>query len=518
PGDGDDGTPDGPGPGDGDDGTPDGPGPGDGNDGTPDGPGPGDGNDGTPDGPEPGDGDDGTPDGPEPGDGDDGTPDDPDSDGGDPDGAPGSGATDEDSHDQEAASIDLFVNGKAAWKGAAVAMEVDGQHVIVVTVDSDGLRERLEQEGNGALLTIPMEGEADVVIGELDGRMVKAMVQQQAVLEVRTEDASYTIPAQQIDIDAVRAQLGPDAALQDVKVRIEISSPAADEAKRAAEAADREAIAIVVPPLRFTITGTYQGRTVEVSGFDAYVERRMALPESVDPERISTGVVIEPDGSLRHVPTRVDVINGRDYAVMESLTNSLYAVIWHPVRFADVAGHWAEEAVHDMGSRLVVNGMQGGLYRPDVAITRAEFAAILVRGLGLATADGASPFTDVQPGAWYSDAVNTAYAHGLVDGYGNGRFHPDATITREQAMGMIANTMGMADLAQRMPGGAPEPGLQAFDDAGDASAWAVPAIEKTIRAGLITGRTEHLLAPKQPITRAEAAVIVGRLLTRAGLI
>jgi hypothetical protein len=76
-------------------------------------------------------------------------------------------------------------------------------------------------------------------------------------------------------------------------------------------------------------------------------------------------------------------------------------MVWNPVRFADAIGHWAEDAILDMGARLIMG--EDGRFEPNRPMTRAEFAAVVVRALGLKTAnpaDGDLPFSDVKPRNW----------------------------------------------------------------------------------------------------------------------
>ena len=98
----------------------------------------------------------------------------------------------------------------------------------------------------------------------------------------------------------------------------------------------------------------------------------------------------------------------------------------------DVEGHWAKDAVNDMGSRIVVTGVGNGIYEPDRSITRAEFAAIIVRALGLKKGTTESAFSDVTLTDWYNGYVDTAAAYGLITGYDSKTFAPNDSITREQ--------------------------------------------------------------------------------------
>ncbi|MNC35624.1 Endo-1,4-beta-xylanase A precursor [compost metagenome] len=272
-------------------------------------------------------------------------------------------------------------------------------------------------------------------------------------------------------------------------------------------------------PAHFAVKAVYTGKELELSAFSTYVERTIALPEGTDLTRITTGVALDPDGSIRHVPTKIIQKEGRYYAKLSSLDNGTYAVVQHSAAFPDMAGHWAEETVKDLGSRLIVNGTDSGLYDPDREMTRAEFAAILVRGLGLKPESGAVPFTDVSEGEWYTGVIHTAAAYQLAGGFQNGSFQPEAKITREQAMVMIARAMqvtGLRSTLSEEDAGSAQ--LHRFEDRSEASEWALASLEAVLQEGIAGGRTGQRLEPQALVTRAEVAVMIGRLLRESGLI
>ncbi|MBO9608130.1 MAG: S-layer homology domain-containing protein, partial [Paenibacillaceae bacterium] len=275
---------------------------------------------------------------------------------------------------------------------------------------------------------------------------------------------------------------------------------------------------LVAPSVEFKVTGVYEGMTVEVTTFNAYVERTIKLPEGVDPHRITTGVVVDPDGTVRHVPTRISVVDGSYYATINSLTNSAYSVVWHPLEFADAADHWAKESVNDMGSRMVVEGEDDGLFHPDRNVTRAEFAAIVIRGLGLPQQAGASSFPDVLAADWFTGAVNTAYAYGLIDGMDDGSYRPNDNITREQAMTIVARASEITGLAKTLSERSAMETLSAFADASAVSGWAASSVSAALQADIVNGRGDAELAPQAFMTRAEVAAVIQRLLQRSGLI
>ncbi|MFC5471306.1 Ig-like domain-containing protein, partial [Cohnella suwonensis] len=161
--------------------------------------------------------------------------------------------------------VDVLVNGKAESAGTATTTKVNEQSVTTVAVDSKKLEDKLAAEGEHAVITIPVNTKSDVVIGELDGQMVKNMEQKQAVVEIKTENATYTLPAQQINISAISDQLGKSIQLQDIKVKIEISKPTADTVKIVENSAAKGELTLVVPPLNFTVKANYGDTTIDVS-------------------------------------------------------------------------------------------------------------------------------------------------------------------------------------------------------------------------------------------------------------
>ena len=407
------------------------------------------------------------------------------------------------------------VNGEKQNAGQTSTKTTGGQTVTTITVDDAKLDKILEQKGSHATVTLPASGNPDAVIGQLTGQTVKSMEQKEAVLEIKTETATYTLPASQINIDTVSAQLGARIELKDIKVNVKIAEPSAATIKTVEDTANRGNYQLVVKPIEFEISCTSGSGTVEVSRFNGYVERTVALPTGVDPSKITTGIVLNADGTFSHVPTRVIVSNGKYYAKINSLTNSTYSVIYNPVTFPDVASHWAKDAVNDMGSRLVVTGVGGGIYEPERSITRAEFATIVVRAMGLKTGITESAFADVSLTDWFNGYVDTATSYGLINGYDSMSYGPNDTITREQAMTILARAMKLTGLSVTLTDSEASSILANYTDADLVSDYAKASVAACIKTGIVSGTTSSTLSPKDSVTRAEVAVMVQTLLKKS---
>ncbi len=402
---------------------------------------------------------------------------------------------------------EIIVNGASQAAGKTeTATDTEGKNVTTVTVDDGKLEDILNAEGNNATVTLPVQTGADVVVGQLTGQTVKNMETKEATLEIKTQTVTYTLPASQINIDTVSAQIGQQVELKDIKVSVAIAEPPADTVKVVEDTANKNNYQIVVKPVEFTITCTSGEKTVDVSKFNGYVARTVAIPAGIDPSRITP------------VPTTIVMIDGKYYAKINSLTNSTYSVIYNPVEFADMEEHWAKESVNNMGSRMVVSGVGDNNFDPDREITRAEFAAIIVRTLGLKADAGESRFTDVAASAWYCGYVNTAAEYGIITGYGGDLFGPDDKLNREQAMTMIARAMKLTGLDAALDDEEKAELLGAYSDAEDISGYAEAGIAACIETGIVSGRSAAELKPLDSVTRAEVAVMAERLLEKSELI
>nr|WP_240546149.1 S-layer homology domain-containing protein [Paenibacillus artemisiicola] len=176
-------------------------------------------------------------------------------------------------------------------------------------------------------------------------------------------------------------------------------------------------------------------------------------------------------------------------------------------------GHWAEQAVKSLAAKHIVTGVDEQHYVPGRGITRAEFATMLMRSVAWnGKADvpaGANPFNDVPAGQYYAGAVTQAASLGIVTGY-QGAFRPNDGITREEAVVALVRAAKYFDLS------APGKGAPAFADAKSISAWAAAAVNEAWTTGLIEGDGKQF-NPKKSVTRAEVAVMIGRLLPAGSL-
>ncbi|MBO4831584.1 MAG: S-layer homology domain-containing protein [Oscillospiraceae bacterium] len=178
--------------------------------------------------------------------------------------------------------------------------------------------------------------------------------------------------------------------------------------------------------------------------------------------------------------------------------------------FADVDSlAWYGVAVGYVSERGIMKGVGSNRFDPAGPTTRAMVVTILNRLEGSPAVDSGNPFDDVEDGAWYTDAIVWAADNGLVEGYGNGKFGPTDPITREQLAAMLWRYAKYKGYDVSV---GEDTNIISYDDFGQISKWAVPAMQWAVGAGLINGRTESTLVPQGNATRAETAMIIMRFM------
>ena len=214
----------------------------------------------------------------------------------------------------------------------------------IVRLDAEKVAGVLGSYPVGSIMTIPFSSASTgAAIGELTGQTVKTLEQKEIILKFQTDKATYNIPTNEIKIDDVLKAIGENIKLKDITVRVQISEPAEQEAKLVADTAKKGNMLIAASPVSFEITCSYGGKKVTVERFNNYVERLIPIPAGIDPSKITTGIVLNLDGTFSHVPTLVEKVGDKYYAKINSLTNSTYSVIYNPMEFKDVASHWAKK-------------------------------------------------------------------------------------------------------------------------------------------------------------------------------
>ena len=184
--------------------------------------------------------------------------------------------------------------------------------------------------------------------------------------------------------------------------------------------------------------------------------------------------------------------------------------------FPDIKTHANKAAIEALAARGIINGMGNGTFAPNDNMTRAQFAAITVRALGL-TPKANNSFTDVAAAQWYAPYVGTANSYGIVNGVGNGKFNPGGTITRQEAATMVARAAKLCGMNTDYSAAAVRDVLAQFGDYTKTADWARSSLAFCYDTGILDASALNI-NPTQYIKRCEIAQMLYNMLAKANLL
>jgi hypothetical protein len=357
----------------------------------------------------------------------------------------------------------------------------------------------LNNDGGSVKVNIPASALVDAVNGLPEASVI-----------VQTDFGSYKVPVQALGLAKLAEKLGVHVG--ELTISIVIDKVAGNMANLLSEHASQAGLTLLAPAWDYSIVAQANGQSIEITDFGStYVERTFMLPGASN-SQTTTALLFNPDTStFQFVPSLFISNGGNTEVVIKRNGNSIYTVASGSRTFEDIQGHWAQADIELLAAKRIINGVAFDSYAPNNPITRAEFTAILVRSLGLSSPDTAPAFSDVATGDWFADAIATAADAGIIAGYRDGSFKPNQRITREQmavmlfrALNYVNKSVAATEINDKV--------LAKYSDNGSISAWAKHAVAELLIAQIIKGKSDAVIAPVADASRAEAAVMIKRLL------
>lgn len=169
---------------------------------------------------------------------------------------------------------------------------------------------------------------------------------------------------------------------------------------------------------------------------------------------------------------------------------------------------WAKEAICYLADKNVLNGRENGLFYPDDLVTREEFVKMITLALHILDDSAETSFTDVECGRWSYPYIASGVAAAIINGVSEQKFAPEAFITRQDMAVIVFRAAQCMKLELS--------GTAAFSDENEISDYAKNAVSHLAGTGIVNGVGNGLFAPKDAVTRAQAAKIIYELVMANG--
>ncbi|MGZ4163062.1 MAG: S-layer homology domain-containing protein [Tumebacillaceae bacterium] len=180
--------------------------------------------------------------------------------------------------------------------------------------------------------------------------------------------------------------------------------------------------------------------------------------------------------------------------------------------FTDISSTFAKQDIEDLYSKGIVSGYDDHTFAPNAPVTRGEFVAMLLRAKGFPVpTDFTGFFRDVQRGEWFSNYVELSYRLGVTSGTADGNWKPNGYLTRQEMIQMTIHALGRdSESARHQDYTTYSRAIAPFGDRGKIASWAVKSMSYAVRTGMIHGTGAGSLLPTTNATRAEVAAFLNR--------
>jgi len=404
----------------------------------------------------------------------------------------------------EASKLTLAVplaaeDGKASVAMTEAAVRQIVEQIQTIAQQAAQINEALKQVNENAavvpVLTLDLgQTDAEAVELPLAGEVLAAAAEAGIVINVTINNVAVVFDP---------AEFEDTATLTIARVDPSAIESGADESSEPVPAPGR----IVAPVYEFTFTSGDR----EVTQFARPVGMQIPVEDTdgVDTDVLALAKIL-PNGYILQ-PGRYDPETGA--FVSKTSQWSIYTVSENSVEFSDTASveSWAGREIRSIAAGGVVEGRGGGVFDPNANVTRAEFAKMLAIALGISGVDAEETFDDVRETDWFRPYVAVLQKWGITNGrHSPSTFMPNEYITRAEIAAMIARGLQAVDGRQGFAG--TDAMLSRFADEASIHATLRAGAAFAVEYGIIQGKPGGVFDPNSFATRAEAAVMIYRLL------
>lgn len=247
-----------------------------------------------------------------------------------------------------------------------------------------------------------------------------------------------------------------------------------------------------------------------ISQFNGRDDVKMSVPYELKPGENPNKVVIYFVNELGELEVVKNSRYNAETGMLEFKPkhNGTYAAAHVEASFTDVSQAWAQDAIDALAARGIVKGIGEGRFNPEGNITRAEFITMIMNVFDLTNEEAMTTLSDVKTGAWYYNPIATAQELGIVKGRTDGSFGVNDVISRQDMAVMAYQAAMVAQLKLS------EGSKEGFTDQQSIADYAKDAVAAMQAAEIINGMGNGQFEPQSFATRAQAAVIIYKLLNQ----
>lgn len=407
--------------------------------------------------------------------------------------------------DSAAAADDRTVYNQAVKRYTLAADRLTSSYEYLYKSGSAALAFEVPATELGAYVSVPLKPLLDAV-----NRSSKA------VFAVRYGDHLYSLALDEIDMNSLAAKLIADSSNLSLVLRLE--KIPADTFAPYEQKLRTQGLQTVTSLTDIRVSASVSGNYSNTEIFSVPGEYTARTTATLISDQTSAARLDLTYYDAAYLPTQISSSGSYTFIRAKLAGNQVVGTFLSTRSFADMSKHWSRTDVALLAAKNIIDSSYGSVFKPEQKITRAEFAVMLSRGLGLlGDRDTAQRFSDVQPSTQVGDYIGAAAKAGIITGYTDGTFRPNAFITREHMATMMIRAMEYTKNPITLNGNTASV-LSRFKDKSKITSQSAEFVAKAVQEGIILGMPGAQFQPQGNATRSQGAVMLYRMLSMAGFL
>ncbi|MCR8844789.1 Ig-like domain-containing protein [Paenibacillus sp. SC116] len=419
----------------------------------------------------------------------------------------------------EEAAYTLFLSKVLLVKTEATTKNIDisrnKQHTNKYTVKQDHWKSSMEyaiQKGlNTVVVDVPTSEKAAMIAIPLKPIEEVMSAGKDLRIGVRYGDWMYTIALRDLSLQNISNQLNTSASSATLLLSIEKQT---GQSSLYTSWLAKESGQDVTGVHEFNVSAFTS--VPSVKAVDVQVKTQVNYRSSTALDKNKTIAVMLDSQAVRlgYIPTQIRSEQGAHVLQSQAPSNERIAVVNSTKTFSDTAGHWAAGDINALAGRFIADAASGDKFQPDRSVTRAEFAVMIARGLGLkGDPNQVSSFKDVSRGHADAPYIGAAVKAGIILGYEDRTFKPNDPITREHMSMMMVRAMKTAGYTQQLSKSV-DSYFTRFSDRSQFASKSQATVAQALEAGIIQGMSQNTFGVRTKATRAQATSMIRRMLEK----
>lgn len=404
--------------------------------------------------------------------------------------------------DSSSATDDRSVYSQSVKKYNLTADRLSSSYDYLYKVGTSTLAFEVPSTELAAYVTIPLKPLLDAVNRSSSAK-----------LAIRYGDNLYSVALGDIDMNGLAASLIADSNNITLVFRMEkVPTGTFTPLEQKLQAQGLQSVTSLVD---FRLTAMITGNTSSAKVLSVPGEYTVRTTSTLNSPQTSIARLELTYNDAAYLPTKISTLGSYTILRARTVGNQVVGTFLSTRTFTDMSKHWSNTIVAELAAKNIIDSSYGNTFKPEQKITRAEFAVMLSRGLGLqGDRDTAQSFRDIQPSTQTGDYIGAAAKAGIITGNTDATFRPNENITREQLAIMMIRAMEYTKNPITLSGTSAS-ALAAFKDKSKIQSQSAEFVAKAVQSGIILGMTTTEFQPQGNATRAQAAVMLQRMLDKA---